>query len=108
MASLNLDDAAEYLSLIELSILEVQARIKADIIPEEHDLLLTNLAAAICCYKYIVAISLSEPMSVKGLNVTLQTDSRSKINHAKLIKNEAVISAKQLLKDDDFFFGRMI
>lgn len=107
LCSISLPAAAGFTELIEQSIKEVSSMLREGILPSEHEASIIHLCSAICCYRYCLQKLLNQPDNVRAADISVSHNSGKMLENAKRIKDEAVISAKGILKDDNFYFGRV-
>lgn len=108
LCSITAAAAAEQGELIETSVAEVYSMLREDVSEETNTLPLVMLCGALCCYKYTVMRLLGEVESIQTPDLTIRTTNAKALENAVRIRDDAIISAKHLLLDDRFFFGRMV
>ncbi len=92
--------------LINMSINQVKTLIKDDTDITKNATVLEYLCGAIAFYNYTVLNACLSPDTIKTLDVTV-TINKNAIENAQRIKNDAIILAKSLLIDQNFYFGQV-
>lgn len=106
MSKLPDEESSQYTEVVRLCIAEVEKKLKPGIVFEEHQALLTELAAANAYYRYMIMTNMVSG-SINALDLTVSVDNSKQIQAAKRLQDELMIMAKDLLNDDIFLFGMM-
>lgn len=105
LAGLERSEAWRYSGLAEAVIAQVTARLRPDVDPAAESTRLSYLCAAVCYYKYALLQGGACEESVRALDVTVSQKLPDRCNSAQSIRDDALLLARDLLRDDQFFCG---
>lgn len=99
-------ESLQYYKLIEMSRLQVEKKIKPNTDMLINGAVLTQFAASIAYYTYIV-IQSKKSGSINAGGVRVDTDATASLKAAKELKNEMLLLASDVLVDKGFMFAAM-
>lgn len=100
---LNHDEISTYKNLIDIAIKQVVSLLKDDIDFVENESIIHHLAGVFAYYSYILLMQSNNTSEIKMADVTIKSNKNEQLKTAKLIKNDALILAKDIIKDDFIF-----
>ena len=103
LAGLDSTEACRYSALADGIIAQVSGMLRKAVCPKENAVRLTALCGALCYYQYTLQQESATEESIRALNVSVTRKSPGRQAGAAAIRNEAMLAAKALLRDDGFF-----
>ncbi len=108
LSNLQTSDMAQFQTIIDLSIAEVTLMLKDTADQSQHANKLEALCGIIAFYKYTLLQVCNQPDQIRALDITVVNSSKDNLNFAKQLKEDAMLSVRDLLVDNHFYFGSVI
>lgn len=103
LARFSTEEAWAYSALGDAAIRQVEQSLRDDVVPDIAAL--EYLCAALCFYRFSLLEECGEN-SVRAQDVTVTKKSSDRSSRAVRIRDDALVLAKNYLKDEYFFFRR--